>query len=274
MICTSSRRSVRDYWSGTLDPFNRRRLPASALQREWVKAVETFCGPDTAWAIRALGELAGQRLLEVGSGLGCGAAVLAERGADVVATDISHARCVAAQDLLRGHGVSRVRLFAASAEALPFPDGSFGLLFCRDVLMYVDPAAVAAECARVLREGGRAVFVESLAGGALSRLFRRAVGERDYRGFTRHVSLEELCAFGSGLHLVDCQAFNLLSTAAFFALLVLRSPACYRALLRLLQPLDVRLLRRFPGLRRCAWRGVAVYSKGPANAPSSAGADG
>ena len=54
----------------------------------------------------------------------------------------------------------------APAEALPFPDSSFDTAVFTLVLCTVpDPAAALAEAARVLRPGGRLLFVEHVRSG-------------------------------------------------------------------------------------------------------------
>jgi SAM-dependent methyltransferase len=48
----------------------------------------------------------------------------------------------------------------ADGSRLPFPDGSFDLLYCHGVLPYAaDPAGIVREARRVLGPGGKAVFM-------------------------------------------------------------------------------------------------------------------
>ncbi len=65
-----------------------------------------------------------------------------------------------------------VEVIEAGAERLPFPDDSFDTVVSTMVLCTVeDPAAALAEIARVLRPGGRLLFVEHVRGDR--RLARR-----------------------------------------------------------------------------------------------------
>lgn len=52
------------------------------------------------------------------------------------------------------------RKVAASGESLPFPPESFDLILCEHVFEHLErPARVLSECARVLRPGGRLLFM-------------------------------------------------------------------------------------------------------------------
>ncbi len=95
----------------------------------------------------------GERVLEVGSGLGYLAAEVAEHvgAGEVMGIEYSAAQLAHAQSL-----GARVRFVQGDAHQLPFADESFDLVYCRYVLEHVaDPLAVLCEMRRVLRPGGR-----------------------------------------------------------------------------------------------------------------------
>lgn len=113
----------------------------------------------------------GATVVEVGAGAGPNADYLAPGTRWLVAEPNVHFRLrrrAAARGL-------RLELLGGSAEALPLPDGSADAVVSTLVLCSVaDPAAALAEARRVLRPGGRFVFVEHVAGeGALGRWQRR-----------------------------------------------------------------------------------------------------
>src|SRR5256885_11529661 len=103
-------------------------------------------------AFAAVAEARPARVLDVG----CGPGNLTERfakelGADVKAVDVS-GRMV---ELARARGIDARE---ADADALPFGDGEFDCVFAGWVLYHVQNVEQAiAECARVLRPGGRLV---------------------------------------------------------------------------------------------------------------------
>ncbi|MDX1387926.1 MAG: class I SAM-dependent methyltransferase [Acidobacteriota bacterium] len=258
--------ATQHYWNRRLDPLEWKKPTASTDRAEWALAYDTFLTPDTEDGIALLGDLDGRRVLELGCGRGYGSVHLAERGADVVGVDVSDRRCEQAAKDIAGLPVDRrIRFCAGRAERLPFADQTFDAVFARDVLMYARPETVAREAWRVLVPGGKAVFIEALAGNPFVSLFRRLTTSSEYRAFTRHLSWNELATLGNPLRLSTVRAHYLASVAAFWFLFVHRSARLHRACLKLLGPLDRRILDRFPGASRVAWRGTALYTRPPAH---------
>lgn len=105
--------------------------------------------------------LAGKALLDIGCGSGSVARSLTEAGAAVTGIDPGQDALAKARSL-----VPAARFEAASAEALPFPDGSFdGAAMVNSLHHVPNPLQALAEVARVLRAGCRLVVVEPLASG-------------------------------------------------------------------------------------------------------------
>ena len=108
------------------------------------------------------GSLAGARVLEVGAGSAMCSRWLAGQGARPVALDVSGGMLRHAVDAAAATGTA-VPLVQADAQRMPFRDGSFDLAFTAfgAIPFLADSAAVMAEAARVLRQGGRGVFAVS-----------------------------------------------------------------------------------------------------------------
>ncbi|MFI9527616.1 class I SAM-dependent methyltransferase [Micromonospora rosaria] len=108
---------------------------------------------------RLLGEVAGQRVLEVGCGAAAAARWLATQGARVVAMDLSAGMLRHAAQAADRTGV-RVPLVQADALALPFADAAFDTACTAfgAIPFVADSAALLREVHRVLRPGGRWVF--------------------------------------------------------------------------------------------------------------------
>ncbi|KAA1428230.1 class I SAM-dependent methyltransferase [Nocardioides antri] len=96
----------------------------------------------------------GQRVLDVGAGDGSVAALCRDRGADVVACDLSPVQMVRA--VARCPGMPAV---AGDAGRMPFADASFdAVLSSFGAVIAPDPETTAAELFRVCRPGGLVVL--------------------------------------------------------------------------------------------------------------------
>lgn len=105
---------------------------------------------ETGWR---LDELAGDTILEAGSGAGRFTTLLGESGATLLTFDYSSA--VHANYANNGHHPN-VAFAQADILALPFRDGAFDRVFCHGVLQHTpNPAAAFAALARLVRPGGR-----------------------------------------------------------------------------------------------------------------------
>ena len=119
----------------------------------------------------------GPTVVEIGAGAGVNAEYLAPgtRWLAVEPNAFLH------DDIRRAAERARLALslHTATAEALPFPDASADAVISTLVLCSVDdPARALAEVRRVLRPGGRFVFIEHVAADAGSLLLRLQRGLR------------------------------------------------------------------------------------------------
>jgi SAM-dependent methyltransferase len=110
--------------------------------------------------IDALAALAihGQRVGDLGAGIGHVALPLAERGFEVVAIEPAQAML----DRLQAEARSRrlkIRAIHAAAEALPLGDASLDLAVVADALHFLDAELIAKEIARVLAPKGALAVV-------------------------------------------------------------------------------------------------------------------
>ncbi len=118
-------------------------------------------GPEgvTEEAAGVLGDVAGRRSLEIGSGAGQCSRWLRQRGAASYGLDVSQRQLQHSARLDDATGTA-VPSVCATATALPFAGGSFDICFSSfGALQFVADIEVAvSEVARVLRPGGRFAF--------------------------------------------------------------------------------------------------------------------
>ena len=155
-------------------------LPAREAYRLWAPTYreETAVSALDRWAVAEIAPSpAGNVLLDAGCGTGRRLEEARAAGAlRALGVDLVHA-------MIRGGGAGAARACAvADVRALPFPDGTFDLAWCRLVLGHLaDPAPAYREMARVLRPGGALVVTdfhpEAARAGHL-RTFHDADGKR------------------------------------------------------------------------------------------------
>jgi SAM-dependent methyltransferase len=97
-------------------------------------------------------------VLDVGCGAGVEVVRFARAGARVTGVDIAESAIDLARQNVAQHGLA-ARLEVADAEALPFPDAAFDLVYAHGVTQYTgDDRRLVASCHRVVRHGGLAIF--------------------------------------------------------------------------------------------------------------------
>lgn len=212
-----------------------------------------------------LGDLDGREVLEYGCGLGELTIVLARSGARVTTFDLSPASVEFTRRRAERDGVSdRIRFVVAAGESLPLPAGSFDLAVGKAVLHHLDPAAGAAELARVLKPNGRAAFSEPLGMNPLLVLARAHLpypGKHE-RGTDRPLTAADVRAWQAPFGQVQMRPIQLFSMA--------ERALGFGHALPPLRALDRALIRRWPRLGRFCRYGVLLFQM-PDSTPSSVG---
>ena len=131
------------------------------------RAHEAWATEDFAWGlfgnpetqVRALGDVADLDVIELGCGTAYISAWLARLGARPVGVDLTPAQLDTARRCQDEFGLP-FPLIEASAEDVPLPDDSFDLAVSEyGASVWCDPARWVPEAARLLRPGGRLVFL-------------------------------------------------------------------------------------------------------------------
>ncbi len=151
------------------DHVRRNRALWDAWARKYVVSGEANWARDNpTWGIWGIPEaqvgmlpddLAGKDAIELGCGTAYVSAWLARRGARVVGVDNSEAQLATARRLQHEYGFD-FPLLHGNAEAIPYPDASFDFAISEyGACLWADPQRWVPEAARLLRPGGRLVFL-------------------------------------------------------------------------------------------------------------------
>jgi SAM-dependent methyltransferase len=152
---TSRARANRALWSTVNDQFTGRDA-----ERRWAL-------PDVGWGLferpeselGVLGDVTGLDVVELGAGTAYLSAALARAGARPVAVDLSRAQLSTARWMQARHGLA-FPLVEADAEVVPLRGGRFDLVVSEyGAAPWCMPGRWLAEAARLLRPGGRLVFL-------------------------------------------------------------------------------------------------------------------
>ena len=145
----------RAYWDGVAEQW------IAAGRRHWA-ADQPSWGiwdvPQTELAVLP-DEVAGLDVIELGCGTAYVSAWLSRRGARCVGIDNSERQLATARALQEEYGL-RFPLIHGIAEAVPYPEASFDLAISEyGAAIWCDPYQWIPEAARLLRPGGRLVFL-------------------------------------------------------------------------------------------------------------------
>ncbi len=142
-----------DYWNAQ----------TGATWAELYPFIDAQIRPLGLLAMERLGELRGQRVLDVGCGCGDATLELARRvgpSGHATGLDVSAPMLATAAARAREAGLTNISFERADAQVHAFAAASFDALFSRfGVMFFADPGAAFANLRRALRPGGRLVFV-------------------------------------------------------------------------------------------------------------------
>ncbi len=238
---------------------------------EWFKRVDLtpFCdGGWSYWADPRAEALANleitpeMRVLDYGCGSGKLGIYFALQGANVSGFDLSEEGIEVAKGAAAKYGTS-ARFEQMDAEELRYSDGFFDVVVGFGVLHHVIkyPAA-ASHLYRVLKAGGRAVFIETLWDNPLLNLVRRFTTADTDAGDAHltEASIHEFCGNFRDIRLEKRNLAYMLKRFAGLPRRDLSAPVRPRPFWRLIKSVDRNLLR-FGPLRRYCGEVIIYLSK-------------
>ena len=150
---------VRAYWNHRIHDLEMTAQPVGS--REFFDELDEYRFDKLAYLPKVVdfNGYRGQRLVEVGCGIGTDLVRFARGGARVIGLDFSETAGSLARANLEKHAV-KGSVVVGDGGKLPLPDDSIDVFYAHGVLQYsADPRAIVTESQRVLRQGGTAIFM-------------------------------------------------------------------------------------------------------------------
>ena len=221
---------------------------------------EDFYLPVFEYILPKMGTLEGKKVLELGTGTGGTATLLAKQGASVVGIDLLPFRLAEAQARAAEHNVAEAVNFALmDATYLAFPDNTFDFIISKSVLVFTDHRQTARECYRVLKPGGKAIFMENMRYHPMVWLYRKMFLK--YSGKLRYFSVGDIETVSTEFEKLEHREFHLSAVSALFWQKCVSIPLFYRWSLRILKAIDTVLLKCLPFLKRFCWITAMICHK-------------
>jgi 2-polyprenyl-3-methyl-5-hydroxy-6-metoxy-1,4-benzoquinol methylase len=248
------------YWNQNLDAGNLERDGATGF--EYVRERSFFLGPEGRYAVRQLGDLKGKSIVDVGAGLGVASLYFAELGAQVHAVDMAEERLQALRsEAEKLELADRITCHHATAEKLPLDDGSVDHVFTKSVLIHTDLERAGQECYRIMKPGGRAVFLEPMAHNPLVNLYRNTLAPKTWKEITNYFTKERIKILAGCFDDMQEKRFHLTGFGAFVFQFALRKPALFHATAGITSLADRMLFTVLPPSRNLAWFTVMTCQK-------------
>jgi ubiquinone/menaquinone biosynthesis C-methylase UbiE len=197
----------------------------------------------------------GKKILEYGCGLGSYAFYLAEKKANVYGIDISDIAIKHAHDTAKKRDVS-IDFRVMNAENLEFPAETFDIICGSSILHHLELSKAVKEIYRVLRKGGKAVFIEPLGHNPIINLFRWMTPKM--RSTDEHpLKMEDLKFISKQFLAVQIKHYYLFSLFTF----PFQNNRYCKKVARYLEGIEKNLFDRFPFIKKLSWQVIIVLCK-------------
>jgi SAM-dependent methyltransferase len=215
------------------------------------------------------GDVRGMRILDAGCGQGDLTMHLLQHGANVTSLDVSPGMIDVVRrraQRLPAHDGNLVTV-AAPLEQSDLPDAEFDLVLGKFILHHIDVASGAHELRRVLRPGGRAIFIENAGDNPLLRFARDRLAGR--WGIPRLGTEDEHPLTSADISGLGSVFERVAAHYPVFEFLVLFDRQVLRfrfpRVSRVVRAIDTAVHRRIPRLRRFSYRVIVELERAPAH---------
>jgi len=211
------------------------------------------------YAYQLLEPLNGKVVLDIGCGLGYSSMLFAKKGAYVNGIDISPKMIERAKEAAVVYGVSeRTNFYVMNAEALEFANETFDIVYGHSILHHLDLGKARTEIYRVLKKGGKGVFLEPLGHNLFINLFRKLTPHRR-TPTEKPLKIKDILFFAEPFSNLHHREFFLF--ALFSLPLLIFSNKLFKKIYNNLSELDNVIMSKCPEIGRWAWVSVIEVIK-------------
>ena len=196
------------------------------------------------YAFYLLGDVRGKTVLDLGCGQGENTVPLIERGANVLAIDISPELIAITQQRLRDANL-QADVSVGSAYETGLPDASVDVIFCMSLIHHLDIKLVRDEMRRILRPGGAVILKEPVRFSKTYAWLRSLLpAHEDISEYEHPVTREEMATMTEPFLVEGARYFRLPFVPLITRILPATTVAAWRA--------SGWVLQQMPGLERFA----------------------
>lgn len=240
-----------------------------------IKYFSAEASSDYRLAMSLLGDLKKKKILDLGCGLGETSVFFALQNTKVIASDISPGMLACVQKLAQKYKVhTKIKLVESPAEKIPLENESVDLVFGGNVLHHVDIVKTSKEVRRVLKKGGKAVFIEPLGYNPIIQIYRYLAGDIRTK-MERPFTFKDIHVLGKNFRSVRHMEKQLLTTFIFIWFFlgertnpkkvrywkkIIDEGEKYEKIFRTLEKIDSIILN-VPFLKRMCWNTVIELVK-------------
>jgi ubiquinone/menaquinone biosynthesis C-methylase UbiE len=206
------------------------------------------------FSYQLLGDINGKELLEVASGNGKQALFFSKNGVKLTTTDISPRSVEETRKILFENSCDNYLAVEMNAEQMSFDNNSFDLVYFNSLLMHADHDKVINECLRVLKPGGKLIFIETLNNWLFKFPYRTFSPYRKSK--PKYITLNTLKRYHT-----KHKEFYLFSTFWLFSFYIFKNKKFVLNFYNKFSKIDNFLMNAFPFLKKVAWVSVAWIEK-------------
>lgn len=211
-------------------------------------------------AIAKLGKLTGKKILNYGCGENFTTCKkIVHLGGEIIGIDISNKRVEGInKNAMREGLIDNIKAIQMNAEKMDFEDGFFDAVFGRAILHHLNLDKAGKEIARVLKPGGRAVFIEPLGMNPLINLYRQ-ITLKERTPFEHPLTFKDIEKMGRNFEKFEHKEFYLVALLSIIGERILKKYNPFK--IKKIQKIDEFIYKWLPFLKKYSWVTIITFQK-------------